>query len=620
MDLPLSPSDALGYSLAASRFVTVAPRAAAQLGAGRFAAVRRAVEQGRGGAAGANALRAVAVKRFRGGPAREGPGLPSHAVRELVALQELGAAEEGADERVVCEGDNGSARGGGSIASGSFGMSSALPDNIVRLIATFVRKGSLHAVLGHCEGDLLGALDAARAAVNAARAAPTSPSQPPSASALARMGVVRRLARSLLGGLAHVHARGLLHRDIKPGNLLVSAASAGLTLADFGLAQRDPDGGLQSSRAVEASAAGEVLEALAARNIAETAASASSCAAGPEGRESPSSLPPSPPPALPRREGGLFHLVVTSEYRAPELLFGARTHGRAVDLWSAGCVLAELLRARQLLLRWDAPSSGHHVDAGPAPGQVPARALRRRAVHRLALFGGSAGEEGDADNDEAEGGGEGGEPPSATAAPVPAPHRLLVPPLRPLFGASRPGEIAQLSAIFERVGPPDDHVWPRARELLPAFMAGDTACRFCERGGASSGAAAAEAGAQLRWQDALPWLRAETLRDSCCSVGAGAAPLFHLHALLGIARWVCGEEGGASAPAFSPEDALAFDLALRLVAYDPARRLGAQEALEHAFLRRGGTEVDDDSADTNALRGFLRALQAAPQSAAGRSD
>lgn len=51
-----------------------------------------------------------------------------------------------------------------------------------------------------------------------------------------------------------------------------------------------------------------------------------------------------PEPLLPRWEGGLYHQVTTVSYRAPELLFGARTHGPAVDVWSVGVIAAELLR------------------------------------------------------------------------------------------------------------------------------------------------------------------------------------------------------------------------------------------------------------------------------------
>ena len=36
-------------------------------------------------------------------------------------------------------------------------------------------------------------------------------------------------------------------------------------------------------------------------------------------------------------------------YRAPELLFGAKQYGAAVDVWAAGCVFAELLLRRPFL-------------------------------------------------------------------------------------------------------------------------------------------------------------------------------------------------------------------------------------------------------------------------------
>lgn len=35
--------------------------------------------------------------------------------------------------------------------------------------------------------------------------------------------------------------------------------------------------------------------------------------------------------------------VVTLWYRAPEILFGSKTHTTAVDMWAVGCILGELL-------------------------------------------------------------------------------------------------------------------------------------------------------------------------------------------------------------------------------------------------------------------------------------
>ena len=45
-------------------------------------------------------------------------------------------------------------------------------------------------------------------------------------------------------------------------------------------------------------------------------------------------------------DGRFTDYVVTRPYRAPELLMGAQAYGPAVDAWSAGCILAELLAAQ----------------------------------------------------------------------------------------------------------------------------------------------------------------------------------------------------------------------------------------------------------------------------------
>ncbi|KAI1359848.1 Pkinase-domain-containing protein [Xylaria arbuscula] len=100
---------------------------------------------------------------------------------------------------------------------------------------------------------------------------------------------VKTLLLQLGSGVAYLHDHWILHRDLKTSNLLLNNRGQ-LKIADFGMARYVGD----------------------------------------------------PPPKL-------TQLVVTLWYRAPELLLGTKTYGTPIDMWSVGCIFAEILTRTALL-------------------------------------------------------------------------------------------------------------------------------------------------------------------------------------------------------------------------------------------------------------------------------
>jgi len=100
--------------------------------------------------------------------------------------------------------------------------------NVTRVHTAGVHHGRRYLVLDLAPGGDLG---------QRLKAGPLDPEQ------------ARRLAHDLALGLAHVHSRGILHRDLKPQNVLFAEDGRPL-LADFGLARRVDGSSLTRTGAV----------------------------------------------------------------------------------------------------------------------------------------------------------------------------------------------------------------------------------------------------------------------------------------------------------------------------------------------------------------------------------
>ena len=124
---------------------------------------------------------------------------------------------------------------------------------------------------------------------------------------------VKSLIRQVLSGVAACHRLGVLHRDVKPGNVLIHADGT-LKLADFGLAR-----------------AASRLKPLRDDEPKET------------GRDEPDRSV--------LHDGSYTRGIQTRWYRSPEILLGATTYSAAVDVWSVGAILGELLSSNGPILK-----------------------------------------------------------------------------------------------------------------------------------------------------------------------------------------------------------------------------------------------------------------------------
>lgn len=100
--------------------------------------------------------------------------------------------------------------------------------------------------------------------------------------------LVKLYSYQLFRSLAYLQALGIAHRDLKPQNMLIDPLTHVLKLCDFGSAKR-----------------------------------------------------------LVKGESSVSYMT-SRYYRAPELIFGSTKYDCAIDMWSAGCIIAEMLLGQPL--------------------------------------------------------------------------------------------------------------------------------------------------------------------------------------------------------------------------------------------------------------------------------
>ena len=101
--------------------------------------------------------------------------------------------------------------------------------------------------------------------------------------------VIRQIMLQIISGINYIHSLNYIHRDIKPDNILISSEGK-IILTDFDLCRQESKG----------------------------------------------------------KDDPMTRTAVTLYYRAPEIFFGDSYYGNKIDIWSIGCVFAELIIGKPL--------------------------------------------------------------------------------------------------------------------------------------------------------------------------------------------------------------------------------------------------------------------------------